>query len=128
MLHRLLQLEAQALTRGYVEAHGGSLTAAVCGASAEAEWRDAREPRAPRAVCGAMLAALAGAREETLQLIDSSVLQGSPPGQHDVISVLICSVAHYSVLPPGLRMLEVPCQATYDGCRPMRILCTCKDN
>lgn len=89
MLHRRLQLEAQALTRGYVEAHGDRLTAAVCGASAEAEWRDAREPRAPRAVCGTMLAALAEAREETLQLIDSSVLQGSPPGQHYVISILV---------------------------------------
>ncbi len=73
-------MEAQALTRGYVEAHGRRLTEAVCTSSAEQEWREAREPRAPRAVCGSMLQVLADAREETLQLIDSSVLQGSSSG------------------------------------------------
>ena len=73
-------MEAQALTRGYVEAHGRRLTEAVCSSSAEQEWREAREPRAPRAVCGSMLQVLADAREETLQLIDSSVLQGSSSG------------------------------------------------
>lgn len=68
------------MTRGYVEAHGRHLTEAVCASSAEQEWREAREPRAPRAVCGAMLQVLADAREETLQLIDSSVLQGTGSG------------------------------------------------
>ena len=73
-------MEAQALTRGYVEAHGRRLTEAVCTSSAEQEWREAREPRAPRAVCGSMLQVLADAREETLRLIDGSVLQGSSSG------------------------------------------------
>ena len=73
-------MEAQALTRGYVEAHGRRLTGAVCASTAEQEWREAREPRAPRAVCGALLQALAAAREETLQLIDSSVLPSSASG------------------------------------------------
>ena len=63
-----------------MEAHGRHLTEAVCASSAEQEWREAREPRAPRAVCNAMLQVLADAREETLQLIDSSVLQGTGSG------------------------------------------------
>lgn len=80
VMRRRLHLEAQALTRGYVEAHGRALTQAVCDSCANQEWREAREPRAPRPVCGELLKALAGAREETLQLIDSSVLQGSASG------------------------------------------------
>ena len=79
-LCRKLQLEAQALTRGYVEAHGRALTRAVLASSDSQEWRAAREPRAPRPLCAELLQALAGAREEALQLIDSSVLQGTLSG------------------------------------------------
>ena len=80
-LCRKLQLEAQALTRGYVEAHGRALTRAVLASSDGQEWRAAREPRAPRPLCAELLQALAGAREEALQLIDSSVLQGTLSGE-----------------------------------------------
>ena len=80
-LCRKLQLEAQALTRGYVEAHGRVLTRAVLASSDGQEWRAAREPRAPRPLCAELLQALAGAREEALQLIDSSVLQGTLSGE-----------------------------------------------
>ena len=94
---RKLQLEAQALTRGYVEAHGRALTRAVLASSDGQEWRAAREPRAPRPLCAELLQALAGAREEALQLIDSSVLQGTLSGEGaaclcDPRSTISCTV------------------------------------
>ena len=102
-------MEAQALTRGYVEAHGRRLTEAVCASSAEQEWTEAREPRAPRAVCGAMLQVLADGREETLQLIDSSVLQGSNSGTSACLCgrPLHAKLSRWPLLQPQSRLLPL---------------------
>ena len=49
----------RALVDGYVEAHGRRLSAAVRAAADVADPADQREPRAPQAVCGQMLQAMA---------------------------------------------------------------------
>lgn len=59
-LGRQLAAAAGALLQGYVAAHGAELADAAAASSRETEWATAREPRAPRPVCDALLAKASG--------------------------------------------------------------------